>query len=355
MGYFFLLLYNSKGLWPNLHQISKCVAMPQHFRQNIRLQIAVITLGLVLITAKVIAWWLTNSNAILTDALEGIINILAGIFALYSLVLAAKPSDENHPYGHGKVEFISVGFEGGLIFLAGLLIIGKAIYNLFYPQPLGKLDIGILLTAGTGFINFILGFLLERQGKRSRSLVLVADGKHLKSDAYSSIGLIVGLLLIYFSNITWIDNLTAILFGGIIIYTGFRLLRTSVAGIMDEADYQLISGLVHFLAKNRQHNWIDVHNFRVIKYGATLHIDCHLTLPWYFSTLDANQEVKAFENLLATNVHGPTELFVHIDPCEPPANCLICKKIDCDKRQALFQMDIQWTLENLMKNQKHHA
>lgn len=182
----------------------------------------------------------------------------------------------------------------------------------------------------------------------------MADGKHLKSDAYSSAGLLVGLVLIYFTNINWLDNITAIIFGGIILYTGFKLVRASVAGIMDEADYQLIENMVKFLDEHRRENWIDVHNFRVIKYGATLHIDCHLTVPWYFTTRQSHEEVKLFEKVIAQNLSSPVELFVHVDPCEPPGNCTICRKADCEVRQATLQTNVQWTLANIMKDQKHH-
>ncbi len=322
--------------------------------QPLRLQIIAVVVGFALMGAKFLAWWLTNSNAILTDALESIINVTAGLFAWYSLWLAMQPRDQNHPYGHGKVEFLSAGFEGGLIFLAGAAMIGKGIYNLIHPQTLEKLDVGILLVATSGIVNYIMGYLLEQQGKKSNSLTLTANGRHLRSDAYSSAGLLLGLGLIYFTDIIWLDNATAILFGGIILYTGFKLLRASVAGIMDEADYQLIAHLAPFLDQHRRPNWIDVHNFRVIKYGATLHVDCHLTLPWYFDTREAHDEVKHFENIVNRAGDSLVELFVHIDPCEPPTNCAVCTKPDCLLRQAPFQRHIPWTLENIMKNQMHH-
>lgn len=304
---------------------------------------------------KFFAWWLTNSNAILTDALEGIINVMAGAFALYSLVLAAKPRDENHPYGHGKVEFISAGFEGGMIFIAGLLVVGKGVYNLIFPQPIGQIDWGIMLTAFSGIINYLLGYFLEKRGENSNSLILKADGRHLKSDAYSSAGLLIGLTIVLITKIAWVDNLTAILFGFIILYTGFKLVRTSVAGIMDEADYQLIENMVRHLAQHRRPNWIDVHNFRVIKYGNTLHVDCHVTLPYYFETRRSYQEVQDFEKTVNESTASPVELFVQIDPCEPPKNCTICRKMDCHVRETDFQMNVQWTLANFMKNEKHHG
>lgn len=346
------MLNKQKNPPPNATISSEISALP---RSNRNLLLLAIIAGIALMGTKFAAWWLTNSNAILTDALEGTINVMAGAFALYSLILAAKPRDENHPYGHGKVEFISAGFEGGMIFLAGLLIIGKGIYNLVYPQPIEKLDVGIILVAFSGIVNYLLGYFLEKQGKSSNSLILSADGRHLKSDAYSSAGLLIGLTIVYVTNIGWIDNLTALLFGAIILYTGFQLVRESVAGIMDEADYQLIDNMVNHLAQHRRPNWIDVHNFRVIKYGTTLHVDCHVTLPYYFETRTSHDEIKDFEAVVNQSTVSPVELFVHIDPCEPPKNCVICTKSDCHVREATFQLNVKWTLENFMKNEKHHG
>ncbi len=325
----------------------------QQYHKNRWAQMIALSVGVGLMAAKFYAYWLTNSNAILTDALESIINVVAGAFALYSIILSAKPKDTNHPYGHGKVEFISVGVEGALIFLAGLSIIVKGIYNLFFPQVIRSVDVGMVLVGVAGLINFGLGYWLVLTGKRNHSMVLVADGKHLRSDAWSSLGLLVGLALFYFTNITWIDNLTAIIFGGIIIFTGMKLLRTSIAGIMDEADYQLISNLVDKLEEAKSENWIDLHNFRVIKYGGRLHIDCHLSVPWYFSVKDGHTEVKLFEKKVKTLCEIPVELFIHADPCRPAISCRICEKTDCQVREHSFEQRITWNLQSAMGVQQH--
>lgn len=322
-------------------------------RQSIKVQILAIVIGLLILTVKFIAWWLTNSNAILTDALESIINVVAGSFALYSIFLSGKPKDKNHPYGHGKIEFISAGFEGALIFLAGIIIVGKGVYNLIYPQELQQLDFGIVLTAIGGGANFFIGKLLITTGKRNNSLALVADGKHLLSDSYSSVGLVAGLILLYFLQWRWIDNAMAVIFGLIILFTGYKLIRSSLAGIMDEADYKLISNLVHQLDKNRRENWIDVHNFRVIQYGPARHIDCHLTVPYYLDVRESHEEVKLFEDQIGKFLETPVELFIHTDPCEPPISCKLCGKTNCSVRQSPRLKRVEWTLENVMENQKH--
>ncbi len=332
--------------WFALHQITVVL------RKYIRLQILALTIGLGLMAVKFLAWWLTNSNAILTDALESIINVVAGAFALYSLYLAAKPKDDNHPYGHGKIEFLSAGFEGAMIFLAGITIFGKAGYNMINPQELQQIDIGLLLTLITGSINFGLGKMLEVQGRQANSMTLIASGKHLQSDAYSSLGLIIGLAVVYFTGMAILDNLIAGAFGIFILVTGFRLMRNSVAGIMDEADHQLVDNIVQMLEEKRTENWVDVHNFRVIKYGATLHIDCHLTLPWYYDTRRSHAEVKAFEDAVKAHCQSPVELFIHADPCEP-VSCRLCMKKNCPERRHPHEQRVTWTYQNIMRDLNH--
>jgi cation diffusion facilitator family transporter len=175
--------------------------------------------------------------------------------------------------------FISAAVEGTLIAIAGFIIIYKAVEHFIYPQELKQLDYGMLLISITAIINFIVGYRSYQKGKKNNSLALIASGKHLQSDTYSSIGLIVGVALIYFTGKTWIDSVVAIIFALFITYTGYKIIRSSVAGIMDEADIDLLNQLVHHLNEHRRVNWIDLHNLRVIKYGGVLHMDCHLTVP----------------------------------------------------------------------------
>ncbi|MBP9874531.1 MAG: cation diffusion facilitator family transporter, partial [Haliscomenobacter sp.] len=141
-------------------------------------------------------------------------------------------------------------------------------------------------------------------------------------------------------------------FGLLIIYSGFGLVRQSIAGIMDEADYRLIRSIVNHLQQNRSENWVDIHNLRVIKYGPNLHIDCHLTLPWYLNTQDAHEEVKALESLARNFQNHPVEWFIHVDPCEP-TSCYLCAKKDCSERKEPFREQVAWTLENVMNNAPH--
>ncbi len=322
---------------------------------NIRIQRWVVAIGILLLLAKFMAYFLTHSNAILTDALESVVNVAAGAFALYSLSLAAIPRDANHPYGHGKIEFISATIEGVLIVVAGGVIVVKSFYGFFHPTVLEKLDIGIALVIFSGIVNYIMGAIIERRGVKIGSLTLVAGGKHLKSDAYSTVGLIVGLVIIYFTGQAWIDNVVGIIFGGLIAYTGIKILRASVAGIMDEADFTLLEEVVKVLNANRHENWIDVHNMRIIKYGTLYHIDCHVTVPYYFKVRDAHEEIDKMAKLIEEHFDNQVELFIHVDDCLPPDSCLICTKKDCDVRQQPLNKKVVWDLQNVMTNQKHHV
>ncbi len=319
---------------------------------NIRLQALALAVSVGLMAIKFIAYFITHSNAIFTDALESIINVVAGSFALYSLILAAKPKDIDHPYGHGKVEFLSSGLEGFLIFLAGIAILSKSVYSFFVPSGIENLETGILLITVTGGINFIMGIALVKRGSIHHSETMIADGKHLKSDAYTTAGLLIGLGAVYFTKLHWLDSVVAIIFGAVITITGFRVLRKSISGIMDEADFGLLKKLISILNSSRKMQWIDIHNMRVVKYGSVLHIDCHMTLPWYFSLKESHDEVKAVEDLVSREAERKVELFIHTDPCIP-ASCTVCQITDCKVRQRPFQKKITWDIDSVLRNQKH--
>ena len=231
---------------------------------------------------KFFAYFITSSNAILTDAAESIVNVLASAFAFYSIYLSSQPRDINHPYGHGKVEFFAVFVEGSLISMAGILILFKSVYAIFYPHAITNISEGALIIGATGLINLLLGLYLINSGKKLNSITLQADGKHLLTDAVSSAGLVAGLILISFTGIYVLDSLLSMALGCYVCYSGYRLVRKSVGGLMDESDLTKVEAIIAVLQANRQSSWIDVHNLRTQQYGSDLHIDCHITLPYYF-------------------------------------------------------------------------
>jgi len=319
---------------------------------NVRVQQFVVAVAIVLFILKLIAYYLTQSVAILTDALESTVNVIAGFISLYSLSVAAKPKDEDHPYGHGKAEFLSAAVEGSMIVLAGFIIIYEAINNLIHPHEITKLDYGIFLVAVSGIINFGVGLFSVSKGKKNNSMALVAGGRHLQSDAYSTIGLLVGLGLIYYLHLQWIDSAVAIIFSFIIIFTGYRILRSSVAGIMDEADRDLLVKMISHINSNRSENWIDLHNLRVIKYGGVLHLDCHLTVPWYINVKEAHSEIEKLSQIIRTQFGESLEIFVHSDPCLD-FSCSICTKKECTERMRPFERKVPWTWDNTVQDKKH--
>lgn len=324
----------------------------QTARQNLRLQKIITLIGIALFVTKIIAWYMTKSVAILTDALESTVNVLAGLIGVYSLYVSAKPKDKDHPYGHGKAEFISAAVEGTLITVAGFIIIFEAINNLIHPHTIQQLDYGIALVAATGVINYIAGAFCISAGKKSNSLVLISSGKHLQTDTYSTLGIIVGLITLYFTKWLWVDSAVAILFAFIIMFTGYKIVRTSISGIMDEADDTLINKMVAQLNIERPENWIDLHNLRIIQYGSTLHLDCHLTVPWYLNIHEAHHEIDTLSDLVKKEYGESIELFVHTDGCLD-FSCAICSKQNCPVRQHSFQQKIDWTVENISTNIKH--
>jgi len=324
----------------------------QAAQYNLKIQKRIAVLSVILLIIKTIAWYLTGSVAILTDAFESIVNVVAGFIGVYSLYVSAKPIDTDHPYGHGKAEFISAAIEGTMITIAGLIIIYEALNNLIHPHTIKKLDYGIILTAATGLINFIAGYICIKTGKKNNSLALISSGKHLQSDTWTTMGIVVGLILLLFTGLAWIDSVVAILFSGFIIYTGYKITRTSVAGIMDEADTALLHKLVLMLNANRKENWIDLHNLRIIKYGSRLHLDCHLTVPWYLNVHEAHKEIDALSGLVKNEFGESVELFVHSDGCLD-FSCQICTKTDCNVRKHAFEKKVEWTMENILSNNKH--
>lgn len=312
----------------------------------------VLVISFILMALKFLAYYLTNSSAILTDAIESIVNILAGSFALYSLYYAAKPKDEDHPYGHGKIEFLSTGVEGGMVTLAGAAMLVKGISAFFNPHDLQNLDIGLGISIFSGIVNFILARVLIKRGTQYHSSTMVSDGKHLLTDTWSSVGLVIGLVIIYFTHLFWIDYVITVGLGILIIYTGFNLVKESVFNLLDKADYVKIEHLISVLNSKRNPSWIDIHNLRVVKYGSVVHVDCHMTLPWYYTLEEAHKEVDDLDKLATLEFSHEIEFFIHADPCIPKS-CFICEMPHCKVRKHDFVRRLDWNMTNVLPDAKH--
>ena len=321
-------------------------------KDKLAFQKLIAAFGIILFIGKIIAWKLTNSDSVFSDAMESIVNVISAFMGLYSLYLAAKPKDEDHPYGHGKVEFVTSGIEGALIAIAGIMIIYEGVHSLIVGKVLDKIDLGIWIIAATAVINYLLGYISIKKGKAENSVVLISSGKHLQSDTLTTLGVVASLVIVYFTKIYWLDSVVALGFGGYIIVVGYKIVRKSLSGIMDEQDPDLLEQIIQILEENRRTEWIDVHNMKIQQFGANLHIDAHITLPWYYSLRDAHNEMEKMIILLAKNTKRSVEFNFHMDDCKP-ISCPVCQISDCPVREKEFVKRVIWTPENVTSVDKH--
>lgn len=323
-------------------------------KDKLAFQKLIAVFGIILFIGKIVAWKLTGSDAVFSDAMESIVNVISAFMGLYSLYLAAKPKDEDHPYGHGKVEFVTSGIEGALIAIAGIMIIYEGINSLITGKILQKLDWGIAIIAATAIVNYLLGYISIKKGKHENSHVLISSGKHLQSDTITTLGVVISLVIVYLTKIYWLDSAVALIFGFYIILIGYKIIRKSLSGIMDEQDPDLLNQIIKVLEENRRTEWIDVHNMKIQQFGANLHIDAHITLPWYYSLRDAHNEMEKMIILLAKNTKRSVEFNFHMDDCKP-ISCPVCQIADCPVREQDFVKRITWTPENVTCVDKHTA
>jgi len=301
-------------------------------------------IGFLMFTGKMGAYILTGSAAVLSDALESIVHIFATSFAFYSLHLSTKPPDSEHPYGHGKVEFFSAGFEGALIIVAAISIIIYAVRNIIIEREISQLDIGASIIACASIVNLFLGLYLIRTGKRTKSLVLVADGKHVLTDSYTSIGAFAALILVLLTDIKLFDPVIAIILALNILWTGKDLLRESVGGLMNETSKNVINEIAKELEKERPDypNWIDVHRLRYWKSGDKFMVDFHLIVPYYQQVKESHETVLKLEEVLKTVLDtSEVESFIHLDPCNPKC-CHVCSMPDCEVRHEQKSKYVLW-------------
>lgn len=326
--------------------------MPEQMQRKVRIMQWMLLFSITLMGLKFYAWYITDSNAILTDAFESIVNVAAGTFAMFSMMYAARPRDDNHPYGHGKIEFVSAGFEGALVLLAGCFIFYESILGFITPHDISQPIVGAWLSGISGLLNFVMGYYLVQRGKKQHSSLMDANGKHLMSDTVSSIGLVGGMILIHFTGIGWIDNGLALVLAVYLFYTGYKIVRESLANLLDEQDIEKINQLIVILNEKRRPVWIDMHNFRVLKYGSMLHVDAHITLPWYQSLEESHAEVEAVQHLMEEEMGAEMEFFIHADPCIE-LSCSICPVQNCAHRKHEMERRLEWTTDNMLPDRKH--
>lgn len=288
-----------------------------------------------LLAIKFWAWMLTGSQAIFSDALESIVNVVAAAFALGVLAWAGRPADRDHPYGHGKVEFFSAAFEGGLIFFAALVILwqaGVAFYDGAKPH---RLDVGLWLTAAAGLVNGGLGWFLIGYGRRHRSAALEADGHHVLSDFWTSLGVIAGLLVVQLTSVWWFDPLVAAAMGLLLLATGWRLVRRATGGLLDEEDPAFLRRLVEVLGPHVRDGIIRVHHLRAIRAGRYHHISAHVVVPEFWTVQRAHDAAESLASRVLHELQGEGDIDFHTDPCER-SYCGKCDLEACSVRAQPF-------------------
>ena len=305
-----------------------------------------LAIGIGMFLSKMGAYLITGSAAIFSDAAESVVHVLATSMALFSIILSSRPADDTHLYGHGNIEFFSAGVEGLLIVIAAVVIIYTSVLDIIKGPHLKSLDTGVYIISAAGAINLFLGFYLIRTGKNTNSLTLIADGKHVLTDSYTSIGVIIGIIMVIITKIEIIDPLFAIAVAVNIVFTGYNLIRQSIGGLMNETDREMLDKIVNKLNAMRKDYWIDIHQLRFWKSGDRVFIDFHLTLPYYFTIRESHQEEEYIEEQLELETSN-FEIRVHLDYCTEHL-CKYCNYRNCKVRVFEKSEDNYWTTEKLL-------
>jgi cation diffusion facilitator family transporter len=291
--------------------------------------------GVLVLGGKSIAFVVTDSTAVLSDALESIVNVVTALFLVYSIRLAATPADRNHPYGHGKVEFFAAGVEGTLIVVAGLLILVAAGEAFLHGPRIHQINLGMQILVGFTVVNGLIGWHLIRVGERVNSLALRADGMHLLTDVLTTVGVLIGLLAVRLTGWKILDPIAATIVALNILRTGWYLTREAVRGLMDEADDSLLEMIIKRLEDNRRDSCIDLHSLRVWSSGSLHHVDFHLTVPRYFDAETLHELDESYTHDSFAHDDNPWDVIIHFDPCRP-RHCSSCKMSQCPVRSEAF-------------------
>ncbi len=315
-------------------------------RSRVRVSLLSITAGVFILGLKYYAYHISSSAALKSDAIENVVNVVAAVFALGAIVFAGKPADREHPYGHGKIEHFSAAFEGGMISLAAVLIGYEAVHSLVDKPVLDVhlLGKGMAINFVAGVLNGALGLFLIHMGRKQNSHALVADGHHVLSDFYVTLGLAVGLFLVKLTGLHWLDPIIALGIGGLLAWTGFKLVRTSSSALLDTEDPELLSQLVDVINKVRPPDILAVHELRTLRSGRYVHVDIHMVLPEYYGIAQSHDLAETFARTVVKEAGIEGELHTHVDPCQR-ALCAQCAVKDCPIRRELQARQVPIILE----------
>jgi cation diffusion facilitator family transporter len=322
-------------------------ALPSKVRLRLRAGLVSLVAGSAILAVKFLAWSLTGSAAVYSDAMESIVNVVAAVFALGAIAFAARPADSNHPYGHGKMEFFTAVFEGGLVAFAAVMILWEAVQALVAGTAPRELGTGLLIVGGAGVANLLLGLYLVRVGRRTGSPALEADGRHVLSDFWTSAGIVGGLLVVKVTGVAWLDPVLAIAVGLLLGVAGVRLVRRAAGGLLDEEDPALLEELASLFARMPVKGAIEVHETRAIRNGAYTHVDAHVVVPEYWSVQTAHDAAEGMERWVLANWERDGEIVFHLDPCRRDY-CARCTVEDCAVRREPFRERPPVTRESIV-------
>ncbi len=295
--------------------------------------------GIMILALKIYAAHIANSTALRSDALEGVVNVLAAAFGLCSILFAEKPADKEHPYGHGKIEYFASAFEGGLITLAGSLILLDAVTRILSPDPIAELNFGLKLNLLAGLANGMLGAFIYRAGKRYHSTTLVADGIHLLSDLVSTLVLGLGLVLVLFTGWEWLDPTLALGVALFLFKTGYSLVIKSSHALLDGENPDLLNRIVTHLneidRETQNRAVITVHELRAQQFGRDQHVDIHVVVPEFLSIQEAHLATDSVTRSLKNALGEGSQIHTHVDPCERKY-CSECSYEPCPIRASIY-------------------
>jgi cation diffusion facilitator family transporter len=317
-------------------------------RPVVRAGLVSFTVGSAIMLAKFVAWAATDSAAIFADAAESIVNVVAAAVATYSVAVAARPADAEHPYGHGKAEPLSAAVEGSLIVVAAAAIIVSAVHDIIVGPELRRLGFGIALSGAAGLANLGLALYLVRVGRQSGSEAIEADGMHVMTDVFTTAGALVALGLVKLTGFVLLDPIAALLVAANILWTGSKVIRRALAALLDEADFAALERLAARLREVRRSEWVEIHQLRYRTSGPFAHLDLHLIVPRYLSIEDAHRIGDELEAELLSFAEGTAEAVVHLDPCTP-RHCRACAVEGCPVRSTPLEKPFPFDVESLTK------
>ncbi len=317
--------------------------------QRLRAGRLALAVGVLVFGGKLLGYALTGSTAVFSDAMESVVNVAAGGVLLLSLIVAARPADRDHPYGHGKVEYFSAGLEGAFLLVAAGWVVFEAAHALAVGHVVHSLDVGLACVVAASAANAALGSYLVRVGERTRSAALVADGRHVLTDVWTTAGVVVGLGAVALTDLHVLDPLVAIAVGLHILRQAVALMRESVRGLMDEADETLLAAVAAAMEAQREDSWIDVHGLRCRRVGAAVHTDLHLVVPRYFEVERLHRVHDAVAGAIGAAVGHDSETVVHYDPCRPH-DCPHCAMAECPVRESPLTLRYRLTLQRATRS-----